>query len=554
MLCGLALIITAMVAALLAPTPSSAVESAIDTFDRQAVIDHHDAVFAADEPDAGWTGDLSTCAAGTTSPEYRSATINRVNWYRSMAGLGPVTEDIEGSKNAQEAAAMNAAQNAIDHDPAITANYACQTQVAITAAETSNLAIGSSGPLAIDRYVRDVGVPNLAVGHRSWILSPSAQEFGVGDVPRVEGKRPTNVLLPSTSSSAPIATQHGFIAWPAPGFVPSTSVYARWSFALPRPGLSISVDGAEVTMERVEDGHLIDTSVIYEGHNNGAPVNVIVWEPALDFTGPSDSLPEPGIDETYRITISGLVSGTGTTVTYRYDVTVIGDAAATNGPQAAVRTEVAAAAGPMDPDHAFTQAAHRDFLGRDATAEEMTDWSDRLDRGVDRSTLIKELTMSDKWIKQTVESMYLDTLGRASDAGGLAYWTSELQDGRTVASLAAQFYSSPEYLARNDDNISSWVDDLYERLLYRAPDVGGLDYWVEQVDVTDAPTVAHRMYQSPESARARVRALYVELLGRTPDAGGEEFWAGQLMLTGDDLSLAAELVSGNEYYNRASNI
>ena len=325
---GLAFVVALTVSALLTPTPSAASGAWIDTFDRQAVIAHHDAAFSGAVPDHGWTGDLSTCSAGTTSPEYRSAIIDRVNWYRAMAGLGPITEDVERSADAQEAAVMNSVQpqgSTLSHDRAVTANFACSTPAASEAAAHSNLARGVSGPTAINSYIRDRGESNTSVGHRNWILSASAEQFGVGDMPKVGDNRATNVLwVDEESDRNPAGTRDGFIAWPNPGFVPNTSVYPRWSFALPRPAEGLDVTEAEVTMQRIDTGRFIDAPIIYRGHNGGAPVDVIVWEPTLDFTGDAGSLPRPALDTTYRITISNIVTQAGATVSYSFDTTVIG--------------------------------------------------------------------------------------------------------------------------------------------------------------------------------------------------------------------------------------
>ena len=37
-------------------------------------------------------GDVSTCSAGTTSQTYRDSIVQRMNWYRRMAGLDTVAE------------------------------------------------------------------------------------------------------------------------------------------------------------------------------------------------------------------------------------------------------------------------------------------------------------------------------------------------------------------------------------------------------------------------------------------------------------------------------
>lgn len=42
-------------------------------------------------------------------------------------------------------------------------------------------------------------------------------------------------------------------------------------------------------------------------------------------------------------------------------------------------------------------------------------------------------------------------------------------------------------------------------------------------------------------------SLYLQLLRRAPDLGGRDYWAGRLLID-DDLALALDLVTSNEYF------
>ncbi|MDG2028361.1 MAG: hypothetical protein P8J50_14730 [Acidimicrobiales bacterium] len=86
----------AMIAPLLAfaqAIPAVAVEEPwIDTSDRAEVLESYLVEFDRIEPASGYTGDVSTCSAGTTSQTYRDSIVQRMNWYRRMAGLDTVAE------------------------------------------------------------------------------------------------------------------------------------------------------------------------------------------------------------------------------------------------------------------------------------------------------------------------------------------------------------------------------------------------------------------------------------------------------------------------------
>jgi len=505
----------------------------LDTMNRQAVIDSHDYEFSKIDPDIGWTGDRSSCTPGTTNPAYRSAIIDRINWFRAMSGVpATITENATYSAKAQEAAVMMSVSDKLSHTPS-QSEYQCWTSNGAEAAGKSNLYLGRTGPHAITGYMLDPGVGNVSVGHRNWILHPTVQEFGTGDTPG-PGRQATNTLwvVDNTFASQPALREaEDFIAWPARGFVPGEVVFDRWSFSV----RDADFENATITTQRIDNGNVTETvssPIVFRNESDGAPFSIIVWEPVGIDTNPA-------LDQTYRITVNNVGLGSATR-SYTYEVIVIGDNAA----------PVALSSGPSGVE-AFADAAYNDFIGRNASAAEKNNWVQRVNAGATRYELVAELTQSDEWAANVVEKMYVDTLGRGPDAGGRAFWVSQLQDGMSVARMAALFYGSPEYIANEGGQIGRWITDLYAELLERQPDSSGLLYWLRETDRTTAGSVALRFYQSDESRRARVQALYQELLGRGTDGGGEDFWAG-VLVNGDDLALAASLASSDEYFANAA--
>jgi virginiamycin B lyase len=197
----------------------------------------------------------------------------------------------------------------------------------------------------------------------------------------------------------------------------------------------------------------------------------------------------------------------------------------------------------------FVTAAYWDFLGRLPSADERSTAAGLLDSGGEsKAAFLSGLAASPAWVDRIVAGFYRDTLGRDPDSGGLAFWTNQIVSGRlTVAQVAAAFYASGEYFdGIGGGTDATWVSDLYEKILHRDPDRGGLGFWVQQVPVRGRAWVAFNFYQSPESGSDRVSGLYERLLHREPDAGGLQFWTGQVLSRGD-LVLAVELAASDEY-------
>jgi hypothetical protein len=126
----------------LAPNPGLSV----DTTDRAAVVAFFNAHYRPGDTAAmGWTGNYATCTAGTTTPAYADATLERVNYFRAMAGL-PGTVVLDSTLNAkdQSAALMMSAQGALSHTPP--SSFACYSAAGAQAAGNSNLALFAAGP------------------------------------------------------------------------------------------------------------------------------------------------------------------------------------------------------------------------------------------------------------------------------------------------------------------------------------------------------------------------------------------------------------------------
>jgi Ca2+-binding RTX toxin-like protein len=207
---------------------------------------------------------------------------------------------------------------------------------------------------------------------------------------------------------------------------------------------------------------------------------------------------------------------------------------------------------PVDPLEALVGAYYADFLDRPADAGGLAHWVGLLESGMTRGSVADEFARSPEWVATVVNRMYEDTLGRPADADGAAYWIAVLRSGQlSVADVAASFYASPEYFARAGGSVEAWVGDLYEKLLHRGADQGGIAYWTAETAASGRTSVAAAFFQSLESRQDRVAALYEKFLRRGPDTAGLGFWAGVILVDGD-IALAKHLAASDEYFARVS--
>jgi hypothetical protein len=232
----------------------------IDTSSKVAVKAAYNTYYNVATPAISWTGSVSGCNAGTISLAFQEWTISRINYFRAMAGVvSNVTLNTAVSAQQQATALIMQANNTLDHFPNSVSTPNCFTSLGATGAGQSNLALatpslGDSLPI----YMSEPGNPSA--GHRRWLLSSTAREFGVGQTSTAGA-----IWVPQLGGGLTgAATAPNGIAWPPRGFVP-LALFPNyfvsnqlWSFGYP----SANFASASVTVLQ-----------------NGAPVSGIVKQP-----------------------------------------------------------------------------------------------------------------------------------------------------------------------------------------------------------------------------------------------------------------------------------
>jgi hypothetical protein len=286
-------------------------------------------------PAIGWTGSIAACNPGTISAAWRAAMIARVNVFRKLARLLPVTEFNAATDDKDEktlSASMLYSANAnLSH--AIPPTWKCystafagSTVGALGASGGGSSNIGLSGgdlfatPAVINAYMDDGGSGNLVAGHRRWILNPPQVSMTTSSVPSSTGGGAGNALwviggpTNPSGSSAPDG-----VGWPPSGFVPYQMLPGgsnRWSFSYP----GANFGAATVTITK--NGQSIAILAYDSRTDNGYADNTIVFRPNnVAANGTAISYVNPGSDQTYVVTVSGVTNAPNSTFTY--NVTVI---------------------------------------------------------------------------------------------------------------------------------------------------------------------------------------------------------------------------------------
>ena len=167
--------------------------------------------------------------------------------------------------------------------------------------------------------------------------------------------------------------------------------------------------------------------------------------------------------------------------------------------------------------------------------------------------------------------IYQATLDRAPDFGGLINWTGRLASGeRTLEQVVSGFVNSTEFQnVYGALNNTAFVTLLYNNVLDRAPDAGGLANWVGRLDSgssresvvigfsestefrnnTAADSIAFGRNAIAGDWGDDVFRLYQATLDRAPDAGGFLHWSTKLAETRPYLDVIKGFVDSVEFQN-----
>lgn len=79
-----------------------------------------------------------------------------------------------------------------------------------------------------------------------------------------------------------------------------------------------------------------------------------------------------------------------------------------------------------------------------------------------------------------VYRLYQAAFARKPDLGGIGFWIDQVEDGMRLDQAAGHFLDSPEFTAKYGAGVTDgvFVDALYRNVLQRAPDQGGKAFWL----------------------------------------------------------------------------
>jgi hypothetical protein len=208
----------------------------------------------------------------------------------------------------------------------------------------------------------------------------------------------------------------------------------------------------------------------------------------------------------------------------------------------------------------FVMQIYRDFLGREGDASGINFWVTEIAAGRQ-----SRVSMADTFFNSAefqgslapVARLYFATYLRVPDYDGLQFWAGQFAGGRSLTSIGEVFVTAAEFNARYGAlNNRDFIDRLYQNVLGRNADAGGIDFWTAQLNggVTRGAMLTS-FSESAEYVRrinngVFVNAMYVAFLRRSADQGGFDFWRGELDRGRSGRDLISTFVVSAEYRAR----
>lgn len=182
-------------------------------------------------------------------------------------------------------------------------------------------------------------------------------------------------------------------------------------------------------------------------------------------------------------------------------------------------------------------------------------------------TELLAFTAQGRSLPESVERLYEAILGRDASAAEVAYWEEANEHGTFLQAIANTIARSPE--AGNTSN-REFIATLYERSLDRVASQAELDYWSSRLDggfsrggvALDIVNSGEKLDQTSavdigSSDVGVLVRLYNTAFGRAPDEGGLNYWLSQLeqgVSIGDVADSFARVLVPNELPNAAANV
>jgi hypothetical protein len=170
----------------------------------------------------------------------------------------------------------------------------------------------------------------------------------------------------------------------------------------------------------------------------------------------------------------------------------------------------------------------------------------------DTAGVISTVALAHNEAEAAALRLYDGILGRDADVAGAKQWTTQVNEGTSLNTIAQNFLNSGEY---TDGDNTAFIDTLYGALLGRniGEDSAGAQNWLSVlasggslVDVVTGIATSQEAIAKDSGNGEFVQALYTAALGRDAGEDGLSAWVGQLVNGASRAEVAAGILGSSE--------
>ncbi len=204
------------------------------------------------------------------------------------------------------------------------------------------------------------------------------------------------------------------------------------------------------------------------------------------------------------------------------------------------------------PTDNYLDSYYQNMLGHEPDSQGLAYWSAQINNGVSAATVATGIWNSPEHRTYEVNWMFDKLLDRDAGTPTIDYFNAQLQAGATEQQVMTTIVLSSEF-TNGDTSSTTFVNNLYEKVLGRAPDAGAAN-WVAALDTgTSRSSVAQAFILSNEALTDAVDTYYENFLQREPSSDEAAAWVTSMQNSQNAYESAAlSILSSSEYITLAS--
>ncbi|HET6880777.1 MAG TPA: DUF4214 domain-containing protein, partial [Pirellulales bacterium] len=180
-------------------------------------------------------------------------------------------------------------------------------------------------------------------------------------------------------------------------------------------------------------------------------------------------------------------------------------------------------------DKVYEQVLHRPAEDSGVPSPGLQYWTSLLDQGQPLDVVATGIFNSTERLNPLVTQFYEQYLGRGTDPGGLAWWVADWQAKGDPRDVVENILASQEFFDDAGDTDAGFVSLLYQRVLQRPAEPGGLSWWVGLMSPPTNETrlqIASQFYDTHEKHVDLVDFLFSEYFnGVSPQPSSDPYVA-----------------------------